>query len=105
MHVSVRDLKNSLSEHLARVRRGERLTVTLRGRPIAQITPADTDAALSVDERLRRMAEAGDLILRDRSARAPDDFEPIILRRAPSKRGSARSRALTASAVILEDRG
>jgi prevent-host-death family protein len=35
----IRDLRDHLSEHLSRVRRGEVLTVTDRGTAIAQIVP------------------------------------------------------------------
>jgi prevent-host-death family protein len=37
--VSVRHLKENLSEHLLRVQAGQRIVVTDRGRPIAEITP------------------------------------------------------------------
>jgi prevent-host-death family protein len=39
MEVGVRDLKARLSEHLERVAAGEVITVTSRGRHIAQIVP------------------------------------------------------------------
>jgi prevent-host-death family protein len=39
MEVGIRDLKARLSEHLERVARGEVITVTSRGRRIAQIVP------------------------------------------------------------------
>jgi prevent-host-death family protein len=39
MNVAIRDLKARLSEHLERVERGEVVTVTSRGRPVAQIIP------------------------------------------------------------------
>lgn len=39
MDVAVRDLKARLSEHLARVAGGEVITVTSRGRRVAQIVP------------------------------------------------------------------
>jgi prevent-host-death family protein len=39
MEVGVRELKARLSEHLERVARGEVLTVTRRGRRVAQIIP------------------------------------------------------------------
>jgi prevent-host-death family protein len=37
--ISVRDLRNTVSEVLRRVERGERLTVTVDRRPVAQIVP------------------------------------------------------------------
>lgn len=39
MEVGIRDLKARLSEHLERVKRGEVITVTSRGRRVAQIVP------------------------------------------------------------------
>ncbi len=39
MEVGVRELKAKLSDHLERVARGEVITVTSRGRRIAQIIP------------------------------------------------------------------
>jgi prevent-host-death family protein len=42
--VGIRELKAHLSECLARVQAGERLTVTDRGRPIATITRIDAPA-------------------------------------------------------------
>lgn len=49
MDVGVRDLRNALSRHLARVREGETITVTEHGKPIAKIVPIKE---LSVLERL-----------------------------------------------------
>jgi prevent-host-death family protein len=40
MNVGVRDLKNSLSRYLKRVKEGESIVVTERGRPVARILPA-----------------------------------------------------------------
>ena len=111
MDVSVRDLKNGLSAHLARVRKGERLTVTLRGRPVAEISPPTVEATLGVEERLRRMAEAGDLILPCRSPRDLSDFEPARPTERRAKRGKPLLRLgdppkpLSASEIILRDRG
>lgn len=39
MEVGIRDLKARLSEHLERVARGDVITVTSRGRRVAQIVP------------------------------------------------------------------
>ena len=98
MNVSVRDLKNSLSEHLARVRRGERVIVTLRGRPIAEIMPAVEPTQLSEQERLQRLADAGELTLGKSSPGSSHDFAP-----APTKKVRGRAQK-TASQIILEDR-
>jgi prevent-host-death family protein len=40
MEIGVRELKNGLSRYLKRVRRGETIVVTDRGRPVARIIPA-----------------------------------------------------------------
>ncbi len=40
MEVGIRDLKNNLSRHLERVKAGETITVTDRGKPVARIEPA-----------------------------------------------------------------
>lgn len=52
MQVGVRELKSRLSECLRRVRAGEHLTVTDRGRPIATLTPVDTAGAVAWAHRL-----------------------------------------------------
>lgn len=46
MDVGVRDLRDSLSRHLASVRSGHTITVTDHGRPIARIVPAGEPTAL-----------------------------------------------------------
>ena len=46
MEVGVRELKARLSEHLERVARGEVVTVTSRGRRVAQIIPVAGGDAL-----------------------------------------------------------
>ena len=54
--VGIRELKNRLSEFLGRVKTGERVCVTDRGRPIAIISPpADTDG----DDRIDTMVREG----------------------------------------------
>jgi prevent-host-death family protein len=54
--VGIRELKNHLSAFLNRVRSGERLEVTDRGRAIAIISPpANTEA----DQRIQAMLEDG----------------------------------------------
>ncbi len=50
--VSVRELKNRLSEYLRRLDEGEQITVTKRGKPVAVILPAGREE--SPEERLRR---------------------------------------------------
>lgn len=52
MNVGVRDLKANLSSYLERAGRGEVITVTDRGRPVAMLVPvvAHADVARGVDE-------------------------------------------------------
>lgn len=53
--VNVTELRQNLPEYLARVRRGERLRVTTRGRAIAEISPPSSsgDEAEAARARLR----------------------------------------------------
>jgi len=50
--VSSRELKNKTGEILRRVRGGERITVTNRGRPVAIVVPF-SDAHLFADDEVR----------------------------------------------------
>jgi len=50
--ISVRDLRNTVSEVLRRVEGGERLTVTVDRRPVAEIVPLRRRRAVPVDEAL-----------------------------------------------------
>lgn len=54
--VGVRELKNRLSQYLKRVRAGERLVVTERGKPVAIITPPSVTRA---DRRIEAMLREG----------------------------------------------
>ena len=47
--VGIRELKNRLSQYLKRVRAGERLVVTERGKPVAIISPP---AVTRADQRI-----------------------------------------------------
>ncbi|MDO5502774.1 MAG: type II toxin-antitoxin system prevent-host-death family antitoxin [Actinomycetia bacterium] len=46
MDVGIRELRDSLSRHLSKVREGSVLTVTDHGRPIARIVPVEAPTAL-----------------------------------------------------------
>lgn len=46
MNVGVRELRNNLSRYLDRVRAGDELVVTDRGRPIARVLPVGTERLL-----------------------------------------------------------
>jgi prevent-host-death family protein len=70
MEVGIRDLKARLSHHLERVARGEVITVTSRGRRIAQIVPVT-----GRDNLKRGLAEGW---ITRQSERAPD---PVVRQR------------------------
>lgn len=70
MEVGIRDLKARLSEHLERVTRGEVITVTSRGRRVAQIVPV-----AGRDNLKRGLAEGW---ITRQSDREPD---PVVRRR------------------------
>lgn len=57
--VGIRDLRDSLSRHLASVRAGVEITVTDHGRPVARIVPAG-------DEAYQRLVDSGRLRLPER---------------------------------------
>jgi prevent-host-death family protein len=90
MTVSVRELKNRLSHYLRRVRAGDRIVVTDRGRPVAEVKGVGRER-LSPEERLRRLADRGEIALP--RGRGLEDLEP------------ARVRGRRVSATLLEDRG
>lgn len=67
---AVSQLKATLSEHLARVKAGEEVIVTERGKPIARLVPVERGAALP--EEILTLARAG--LVRVGSSRLPRDF-------------------------------
>jgi prevent-host-death family protein len=60
--IGVRELRDGLSRHLARVRAGATLTVTDHGRPVARIVPVNGPNALerlTAEGRVRSPAASG----------------------------------------------
>ena len=55
LQVGVRDLKNHLSQYLARVKKGETVVITEHGKPIGRILPTE----MSLEERIQAMVGAG----------------------------------------------
>jgi prevent-host-death family protein len=47
-----RELRNNSGEVLRRAERGERLTITIRGQPVAELGPVQGGRALAAPERL-----------------------------------------------------
>lgn len=85
--IGVRELGRSLSKTLRAVGRGERVRVTVRGRPVADIVPA---AVASGDDWLRELVAEGRVM-------PPARARPV---RAPKP---ARGRG-SASALVLSER-
>lgn len=85
--IGVRELKQSLSETLRAVSRGQQVRVTVRGQAVADIVPAGASAG---DSRLRELVAAGRLV-------APAHTRPG---KAPRLVQAPRS----ASALVLSER-
>ena len=85
--VGIRELKNRLSQYLKRVRAGERLVVTDRGKPVAIISPP---ALTPTDRRIEAM-------LREGVARW-EGGKPHGTRRPPRIKGPSVAQA------VIEDR-
>jgi prevent-host-death family protein len=67
--VNVTELRQSLPAYLARVRRGERVRVTSRGKVVAEIIPPTADAGA---------AEAARALLRGSIIRYEQPLEPVL---------------------------
>ena len=83
--VGVRDLKNNLSRYLDRVRSGEEIVVTDRGRPVARLSSIDAST-----DRLADLVVAG-------AVRPPTSTD----RRRPTRRIAAKE---TVSDLVGEQR-
>lgn len=89
--VNSREFKNRQRYYLGRVREGETLVVTHRGRPIARVEPVQDGASAgpNLEERLRELATQGHLRL---ATKPFARFRPV------------RARGKPASQMIIEDR-
>jgi prevent-host-death family protein len=56
---SITDARNRFSALLDRVKAGETVTITDRGRPVAKLVPADSADEVDWDARLQRLAREG----------------------------------------------
>jgi len=81
---TITEAKNQLSALIDRVRHGETIVITDRGRPVARLVPALTDAATDPDGRLARLERRGGL----RRGTAPPP-RALILGKLPRARKSA----------------
>lgn len=86
----IRALRDGLTRYLGRVRRGERIVITDRGRPVAVLMPYRPGGARTQEERLAALYASGHVT----PARRP------FLKNPPLARG--RGRPL--SELIVEDR-
>jgi prevent-host-death family protein len=59
MIASITEARNRFSALLARVRAGETVTITDRGRPVARLVPAEGAEEVDWDARLQRLAREG----------------------------------------------
>jgi prevent-host-death family protein len=55
MEVSVREVKNRLSEYLRRAQAGEEIAILSRGRPVGRLLPPRPGAGTTDDEALARL--------------------------------------------------
>jgi prevent-host-death family protein len=72
MTVGIRELKTQLSEYLRRVKSGQTIVITERGRPIGRIVP-ETE---SLEERMQRLADSGLIAW---SGKKLEPFEPLVV--------------------------
>lgn len=92
--VGSRELKNRLGKYLARVRKGERIVVTDRGNPVAQLIPLPPDPppTRTLDDVLQELAAQGHLTLPKTPTEPRPPFIPI------------KVKGKLASRMIIEDR-
>jgi len=74
--IGIRELKAHLSAYLRRVKDGQTLIITDRGKPIGRIVPE----GVSLEERLRTLVDAG---LVSWSGKKMGPREPVALNRGP----------------------
>jgi len=89
--VGGREFKNRQGYYMRKVKKGETLIITERGKPVAQVSPVSEWQVLTLEEKLDEMARQGHV--RKGRGRRLRPFRPIPLRGKP------------ASQIIIEDRG
>jgi len=85
--VGTREIKSKLSEYLRRVKRGETIIVTERGKPIGQIIPIKP----TIEEKLQAMVDAG---LADWNGKNVKPGKPVATNAGPKQ----------ISDLVVEDR-
>ena len=73
--VGIRELKEHLSEYVAKVKRGQSIVITEHGKPVGRIIPEGQ----SLEERIEALRQAG-VILWD--GRKLEDIEPPAVNRS-----------------------
>jgi prevent-host-death family protein len=91
MKVSVRELKDRLSEHLRTVQGSQSIVVTSYGKPVARLSPVPSESVSGVE----RMLDEGIARWNGKEPRGAGRRRPVKLR------GSAK----TMAAMVLADRG
>jgi prevent-host-death family protein len=81
------DAKNRLSYYVERVRRGERIRITVRGRPVAELVPIPDLPATDDEEE----AWLADLERRGVIIRGQGGIDPLILKPGPRPKGRPTS--------------
>lgn len=89
MEVGIRELRDNLTHYLAKVRRGQEIVVTDRGRPVAVVRPVREKQTL--EDRLRRLEAEG-------KVKMPKRWAPL----KPYRGRPLRGRLL--SELVLEER-
>ena len=93
--VGVRELKDRLAHYLRSVQRGEILTVTVRGKPVARLVPflsqRKTPLPLDLEERMWGLASEGLVYWNGRAFQLP---EPVAANRS----------GVLLSDLVVEDR-
>jgi prevent-host-death family protein len=90
--VSVRELRNNLTQYLRRIEQGERVTVTRRGKPVATIEPCPSQGN-DLDAAIWQMVREGKASWSGRRFVPPKKGVPLI------------GEGPTPSEMIIEDRG
>lgn len=90
MKVSVRELKDRLSEHLRAVRKGRSIVVTSHRKPVARLSPMPSESAVG----LQKLVQEGLVTWNGKKPRGPGPRGRIKLR-GPGK---------TVAEMVLEDR-
>lgn len=86
MIVGVAELKARLSEYLGRVRAGEEVIVSDRGRPFAKVVPLRQWEQGDEGDRLQRLAREGVIRMPAQSERTAQDVVlPATSKRAPPR--------------------